>query len=322
VANAGVYNIQFSAQLDNSDNQDHDADIWLAKNGSTVANTNTQITVPSSHGGTNGNAVASVNFVLTLAAGDYVELMWQVQNTSISLPYYAISAPQPATPSLIVTVSQVAVLGGTYLPTTQTWTVEWKAASGGATLGSSGFNLTNLTSGGLKQDTAGNWYEELTSTTTVGRLTHSTLAPSTTTPWEMEWDVACATYDGGTGMEADEGTGGRRSRMYYVTSTSQWEQSAAAQLTGLFDIDNDDRVVMTMRSRPGGMRTYFVDGMSVAGSRYSTDAATAGTARYCWCNGGATTFTRTYRVYAVRLLHNGVATAPPYARIISTPVQP
>jgi hypothetical protein len=138
----------------------------------------------------------------------------------------------------------------------------------------------------------------------------------------MEWDVACATYDGGTGMEADEGTGGRRSRMFYVTSTSQWEQSAAAQLTGLFDIDNDDRVVMTMRSRPGGMRTYFVDGMSVAGSRYSTDAATAGTARYCWCNGGTTTLTRTYRVYAVRLLHNGVATAPPYARIISTPVQP
>jgi hypothetical protein len=322
VANAGVYNIQFSAQLDNSSSQDYDADIWIALNGTAVANSNTQVTVPGSHGGNNGNAVAAWNFVLTLAAGNYIELMWSVENTSISLPTYSAVSPHPATPSLIVTVSQVAVLGGTYLPTTQTWTVEWKAASGGATLGSSGFTLTNLTSGGLKQDTAGNWYEELTSTSAVGRLTHSTLAPSTTIPWEMEWDVACATYDGGTGLEADEGTGGRRSRMYYVTSTGQWEQSATAQLTGLFDIDNDDRVIMTMRSRPGGMRTYFVDGMSVAGSRYSADAATAGTARYCWCNGGATTATRTYRVYAVRLLHNGVATAPPYARIISTPVQP
>jgi len=70
------------------------------------------------------------------------------------------------------------------------------------------------------------------------------------------------------------------------------------------------------------MRTYFVDGASVGGSRYGADAATQGTARYCWLNGGATATTRTYRVYAIRLLHNAVATAPPYARIIATPEQP
>jgi hypothetical protein len=112
VANAGVYNIQFSAQLDNSDSQEHDADIWIALNGTTVANSNTQVTVPNSHGSTNGNAVAAWNFVLTLAAGDYIELMWSVQDVSISLPTYSAVSPHPATPSLIVTVSQVAVLGG------------------------------------------------------------------------------------------------------------------------------------------------------------------------------------------------------------------
>ena len=212
--------------------------------------------------------------------------------------------------------------GGGGLPTTQAWTTEWVAASGGATISASGFTLQNLTSAGLQQDSAGNWYEALTSTAAVGRVIHSTLAPSTTTPWEMELDIACSLFDGSVGVEADEGGTGKRSRLVYQAASSQWEQSASAAITGLFDIENDDRVIMTMRSRPGGMRTYFVDGASVGGSRYSADAATQGTARYCWLNGGATATTRTYRVYAIRLLHNAVATAPPYARIIATPVQP
>ena len=212
--------------------------------------------------------------------------------------------------------------GGGGLPTTQAWTTEWVAASGGATISASGFTLQNLTSAGLQQDSAGNWYEALTSTAAVGRVIHSTLAPSTTTPWEMELDIACSLFDGSVGVEADEGGAGKRSRLVYQAASSQWEQSASAAITGLFDIENDDRVIMTMRSRPGGMRTYFVDGASVGGSRYSADAATQGTARYCWLNGGATATTRTYRVYAIRLLHNAVATAPPYARIIATPVQP
>lgn len=115
VANAGVYNFQFSLQLDNSDSQAHDADIWLSLNGSTLANSNTQVTVPSKHGGNNGNAVAAWNFVLSLDAGDYVELMWSAQNVSIRVPHYDASAPMPATPSVIVSITSVALLGGSYL---------------------------------------------------------------------------------------------------------------------------------------------------------------------------------------------------------------
>ena len=212
--------------------------------------------------------------------------------------------------------------GAAGFPATATWSTEWVAASGGALISASGFTLQNLSSGGLKQDSAGNWYEELTSTTAVGRIIHGSLTPSSTTPWEMEWDVACSAWDGGTGLEADEGTGGRRSRFFYNHTSGEWQQASAAQVTGLFDIDTDDRVIMTMRSRPGGMRTYFVDGAAVGGTRYSTDATTQGTARYCWANGGATAVTRTYRVYSLRLLHNSVSSAPAYTRIVSTPVQP
>lgn len=212
--------------------------------------------------------------------------------------------------------------GATGFPATGTWSVEWVAASGGALISASGFTLQNLSSGGLKQDSAGNWYEELTSTAAVGRIIHGSLTPSTTTPWEMEWDVACSAWDGATGLEADEGTGGKRSRFLYNHASGEWQQASSAQVTGLFDIDTDDRVIMTMRSRPGGMRTYFVDGAAVGGTRYSADATTQGTARYCWANGGATAVTRTYRVYSLRLLHNAVSSAPAYTRIVSTPVQP
>jgi predicted methyltransferase len=130
VANAGVYNIQFSAQLDNSDSQEHDADIWIALNGTAVDNSNTQITVPGSHGSTNGNEVAAWNFVLTLAAGDYIELMWSVQDVSISLPTYSAVSPHPATPSLIVTVSQVAVLGSSSPYAADSWTYSFSDPSG------------------------------------------------------------------------------------------------------------------------------------------------------------------------------------------------
>jgi hypothetical protein len=192
-----VYNIQFSAQLDNSDNQDHDADIWLALNGTTVANSNTQVTVPSSHGGTNGNAVAAWNFVLTLAAGDYVELMWAVQNLSITLPTYAASAPQPGTPSLIVTVAQIAILGGTYQPADATLTALAGVSTAANKLpyftGTDTATVTDITTAGreiLSTASSGTSGQVLTSSG-GGTPTWTTVASAGSTysadSWDFEW---------------------------------------------------------------------------------------------------------------------------------------
>ena len=58
LANAGVYNIEFSAQLAKSDSGDDIIQIWLAKNGSNVANSNTEVTIH----GNGGRSLASWNW--------------------------------------------------------------------------------------------------------------------------------------------------------------------------------------------------------------------------------------------------------------------
>ena len=105
IANAGIYNIQFSAQLAKSDSGDDIVDIWLCKNGNNVANSNTQFTVL----GNNGNFVAAWNFVVQASAGDYYELCWASADTAMRLDYIAAqtSPTRPAIPSVIVTVTQV-----------------------------------------------------------------------------------------------------------------------------------------------------------------------------------------------------------------------
>jgi len=105
IANAGIYNIQFSAQLDKTDSGDDIVDIWLCKNGSPVANTNTQMTLV----GNNGKHVAAWNFVVQASAGDYFELCWHSADTGVFLNYVAAASnpTRPAIPSVILTVTQI-----------------------------------------------------------------------------------------------------------------------------------------------------------------------------------------------------------------------
>ena len=105
----GVYNIQFSLQLVNSGGQLQDADIWLSKNGTNVPNSNTSITVPYSHAGLPGKAVASWNFVIKLNAGDYIELYWHATSTEVSMPTIpaGTNPTRPVSPSVILSITQI-----------------------------------------------------------------------------------------------------------------------------------------------------------------------------------------------------------------------
>jgi hypothetical protein len=110
---AGVYSVTFSAQFTNSDTQIHDANIWLRKNnaGSSgdVPDTDSKFSIPNSHGGTSGNLVGTVNYVLSLNAGDYLELIWATNNTAVTLTSIpAGTTPvSPRIPSIILTATQV-----------------------------------------------------------------------------------------------------------------------------------------------------------------------------------------------------------------------
>jgi len=104
---AGVYNIQFSAQFDRTNSGTDTIDIWLRKNGTDVVWSNTEVIM--SGGAASSAIVPSWNFMLTLAANDYIQLMWSGTDTHIRLLSVGTqSAPlRPAIPSVIFTAQQV-----------------------------------------------------------------------------------------------------------------------------------------------------------------------------------------------------------------------
>ena len=101
VDTANVYNIQFSAQLDKTAGGTGIVWIWLRKNGTDVANSASQVRLQ----GNDAELVAAWNFLLPMNAGDYFELMWEVDTTTIEITAFAATAVHPAIPSVILTVT-------------------------------------------------------------------------------------------------------------------------------------------------------------------------------------------------------------------------
>ena len=104
----GLYNIQFSAQLHTTANEACQFSVWFAMTGSNMINSNTEYTVEKISGG--GNSVAALNLLTSIEANDWVELYWSNATGNGQLQYIGTqSTPtRPATPSVIVTVTQVA----------------------------------------------------------------------------------------------------------------------------------------------------------------------------------------------------------------------
>jgi len=109
VANTGLYDLQFGAQLGNTANTAIDFDIWFAYTGSNIANSNTNVTL-NKVVGSNGRLVAAWNYAMPIQAGDYVEIKWNCNASTGEIQ--AIGAQtvptRPATPSVIVTLTQIA----------------------------------------------------------------------------------------------------------------------------------------------------------------------------------------------------------------------
>lgn len=105
IAKPGVYNIQFSAQVNKTGGGTSIADIWLNKDGNPVDWTNTSIYV------TSGNPkVAAWNFVENVTvANTYFEIMWSSADTAVLLDAAAAntSPTRPGIPSVIVSVTPV-----------------------------------------------------------------------------------------------------------------------------------------------------------------------------------------------------------------------
>jgi hypothetical protein len=104
VTRAGLYDVQFSAQLDSNKGSDSQIWIWLVKNGTAVAESASVIRVK----GNDGETVAAWNWFIELAAGDAVSIGWAVDSLQTYFETFAASAFAPAIPSFILTIDAVA----------------------------------------------------------------------------------------------------------------------------------------------------------------------------------------------------------------------
>jgi hypothetical protein len=114
VDNNGVYNIQFSLQLEKaSGGGSSQVFIWISKNDTAIPWTNTEVSVSGSS--SSSLEVPSWNFVLSLNANDYVELYWHSDDLNVKILSNSSSSliQGPEIPSAIVTVSQVVYNGPT-----------------------------------------------------------------------------------------------------------------------------------------------------------------------------------------------------------------
>jgi hypothetical protein len=104
VAQTGIYNFQFSAQLDKTGGSASAVYIWPRINGINLPDSATKIVID----GPNNEIVAAWNFVLVMEAGDYFELAWEAADTNVVIPYVAATGNIPAIPSIILTVTWVS----------------------------------------------------------------------------------------------------------------------------------------------------------------------------------------------------------------------
>jgi hypothetical protein len=113
VENAGVYNLQFSAQIQNLDNAPQDVYIWLRQNGTDiVGSTGVVGLLARKNPGDPSHDIKGWNYFLSMNANDYVQIYWSTTDVDVTIPTYAASGTptKPSTASVVATLSFVSAL--------------------------------------------------------------------------------------------------------------------------------------------------------------------------------------------------------------------
>jgi hypothetical protein len=113
VANAGIYNLQFSVQLENTDNAPQDVFIWLKQNGLDITGSTGKIGIPARKSpGDPFHGIYGWNYFVSMTAGQYIEIYWSTTNAAVTIQFYPASASptKPSTQSVVATLSFVSRL--------------------------------------------------------------------------------------------------------------------------------------------------------------------------------------------------------------------
>jgi hypothetical protein len=103
VASAGFYQVDVVLQLTSGSSSAKNVYFWLRKNGTNVAESTRAVTV-----NINGGFIPiALNYTISLAAADYVEVYWAADDTNVTLDALAASAFAPAAPSVLINMNQL-----------------------------------------------------------------------------------------------------------------------------------------------------------------------------------------------------------------------
>jgi hypothetical protein len=104
VPQSGLYQFSARFQLSSTSASSKNARFWYRQNGTTNISNSTAIVSVDANG---GYATISVSEVISLAANDYIELMWAVSDVTLSLSAVAATAYAPSAASVWLSVTQV-----------------------------------------------------------------------------------------------------------------------------------------------------------------------------------------------------------------------
>lgn len=110
---AGLYNLQFSIQLENLTSTVESIDIWFRQNGTDITGSNSRFGIPARKGaGVASHLIAGLNYFVEMQANDYVELVWCTTDVLAKIIAYAAGTTptRPSVPSVIATMSFVSAL--------------------------------------------------------------------------------------------------------------------------------------------------------------------------------------------------------------------
>jgi hypothetical protein len=111
----GTYNLQFSTQFQNTDNQIQDISIWLKQNGVDIPGSTGYVSIParkSASAGEEAHEIIGWNYYVNLQAGQYIEIYWSTTNASVTIQAYPASTGpvRPSTQSVVATMTFVSAL--------------------------------------------------------------------------------------------------------------------------------------------------------------------------------------------------------------------
>jgi hypothetical protein len=183
VANAGVYDIQFSAQVDKTDSGTDEIWIWIRKNGTDISDSATSVQLQ----GNGAHYVAAWNFFVNAAVGDYFQLMWYSPDANVRLHAESAFGIVPGIPSLIVTANRVdqflsntGSFSGSFngvftgsLQGTSSWTINAATASNiGPSISPDGSNRVLISNGNGTMYTTANLIYTGSTLTVIGGLSN------------------------------------------------------------------------------------------------------------------------------------------------------